>query len=225
MYMPYPISPHPLMPYHDFSGPCKQMEPPEKEFMVCALDLLSGMSEGLGGGFGALLANSNLLQMLLQVWSLCRVSSVVCRVSRVACHASGVACLVLWSRQGTYVSSSTVLVAPSGVPHRRTALLLESDFNGACVLNGHRRACVPVCLPASAQDRISVHCISMSWQFFPPCSVIDFQYPDLQPCSLLLLFVVVRLLWGQLNCSAAEMSRWRCGSRRSRWWASWPSRA
>eukprot|EP00903_Cladosiphon_okamuranus_P010633 g10055.t1 len=46
--------------------PGYQAEPPEKEFMVCALDLLSGMSEGLGGGFGALLANSNLLQMLLQ---------------------------------------------------------------------------------------------------------------------------------------------------------------
>lgn len=45
----------------------KQVEPPEKEFMVCALDLLSGMSEGLGGGFGPLLASSNLLQMLLQV--------------------------------------------------------------------------------------------------------------------------------------------------------------
>lgn len=44
-----------------------QAEPPEKEFMVCALDLLSGMSEGLGEGFESLLASSNLLQLLLQV--------------------------------------------------------------------------------------------------------------------------------------------------------------
>ena len=90
IYMPYPISPHPLCPITPSLGPCKQMEPPEKEFMVCALDLLSGMSEGLGGGFGALLANSNLLQMLLQVWSLCLLSSVVCRVSRVMRRASRV---------------------------------------------------------------------------------------------------------------------------------------
>ncbi|CAM9616045.1 unnamed protein product, partial [Hapterophycus canaliculatus] len=46
--------------------PGYQVEPPEKEFMVCSLDLLSGMSEGLGSGFGALLASSNLLQILLQ---------------------------------------------------------------------------------------------------------------------------------------------------------------
>ncbi|CAB1119753.1 unnamed protein product [Ectocarpus sp. CCAP 1310/34] len=46
--------------------PGYQTEPPEKEFMVCALDLLSGMSEGLGGSFGSLLASSNLLQLLLQ---------------------------------------------------------------------------------------------------------------------------------------------------------------
>lgn len=44
-----------------------KMEPPEKEFMVCALDLLSGMSEGLGQGFETLLASSNLLPLLLQV--------------------------------------------------------------------------------------------------------------------------------------------------------------
>lgn len=46
---------------------CVQVEPPDKEFMVCALDLLSGMLEGLGGRFGPLLASSNLLQMLVQV--------------------------------------------------------------------------------------------------------------------------------------------------------------
>ncbi|CAN0380308.1 unnamed protein product, partial [Laminaria digitata] len=34
--------------------------------MVCALDLLSGMSEGLGSGFESLMASSNLLQLLLQ---------------------------------------------------------------------------------------------------------------------------------------------------------------
>jgi len=38
---------------------------PDKEFMVCALDLISGMIDGLGGGMESLVANSNLVQLLI----------------------------------------------------------------------------------------------------------------------------------------------------------------
>ncbi|CAM9750697.1 unnamed protein product, partial [Scytosiphon promiscuus] len=61
--------------------PGYQVEPPEKEFMVCSLDLLSGMSEGLGSGFGTLLASSNLLPILLQC---CADESVEVRQSAFA---------------------------------------------------------------------------------------------------------------------------------------------
>ncbi|KAJ3681527.1 hypothetical protein LUZ60_016016 [Juncus effusus] len=38
----------------------------DKEFVVCSLDLLSGLTEGLGSGIESLVANSNLKDMLLQ---------------------------------------------------------------------------------------------------------------------------------------------------------------
>ncbi|XP_031260063.1 transportin-1 isoform X2 [Pistacia vera] len=38
----------------------------DKEFIVCALDLLSGLVEGLGGGIESLIAQSNLRELLLQ---------------------------------------------------------------------------------------------------------------------------------------------------------------
>jgi transportin-1 len=38
----------------------------DKEFIVCSLDLLSGLAEGLGGGIESLVAKSNLTDLLLQ---------------------------------------------------------------------------------------------------------------------------------------------------------------
>ncbi|KAJ4772512.1 Transportin-1 [Rhynchospora pubera] len=38
----------------------------DKEFIVCSLDLLSGLTEGLGGGIESLVAKSNLTDLLLQ---------------------------------------------------------------------------------------------------------------------------------------------------------------
>ncbi|XP_078163255.1 transportin 1 isoform X1 [Carex rostrata] len=38
----------------------------DKEFIVCSLDLLSGLAEGLGGGIESLVAKSNLTELLLQ---------------------------------------------------------------------------------------------------------------------------------------------------------------
>lgn len=46
---------------------CTKVEPPEKEFMVCSLDVLSSMAEGLGQAFEPLVASSNLVSPLLQV--------------------------------------------------------------------------------------------------------------------------------------------------------------
>jgi len=41
-------------------------EPPDKEFVVCALDLISGMTEGMGSSIEVLVGKSPLPQMLLQ---------------------------------------------------------------------------------------------------------------------------------------------------------------
>ena len=50
------------------SAPPEQQEaiesPPDKEFIVCALDLISGLSEGLGTGVESLIKGSNLLPLL-----------------------------------------------------------------------------------------------------------------------------------------------------------------
>ena len=44
----------------------EQSQMPDKEFMIVALDLLSGMTEGLQGSIEALIANSDLLTLLYQ---------------------------------------------------------------------------------------------------------------------------------------------------------------
>lgn len=41
-------------------------EPPDKDFMIVALDLLSGLAEGLEQHIEALVANSNILKLLFQ---------------------------------------------------------------------------------------------------------------------------------------------------------------
>ncbi|KOB70037.1 putative transportin 1 [Operophtera brumata] len=44
----------------------EQFEAPDKDFMIVALDLLSGLAEGLDGHIDALVLNSNLMQLLYQ---------------------------------------------------------------------------------------------------------------------------------------------------------------
>lgn len=48
-----------------------QYEAPDKDFMIVALDLLSGLAEGLGGTIEQLVARSNILTLMyqcMQVW-------------------------------------------------------------------------------------------------------------------------------------------------------------
>ena len=42
------------------------IDQPDKERMIVALDLLSGLAEGLDGHIEALVANSNIMQLLYQ---------------------------------------------------------------------------------------------------------------------------------------------------------------
>lgn len=49
-----------------------QYEAPDKDFMIVALDLLSGLAEGLGGHVEQLVARSNIMTLLfqcMQVWT------------------------------------------------------------------------------------------------------------------------------------------------------------
>lgn len=43
-----------------------QYEAPDKDFMIVALDLLSGLAEGLGGHVEQLVARSNIMTLLFQ---------------------------------------------------------------------------------------------------------------------------------------------------------------
>lgn len=43
-----------------------QYDPPDKDFMIVALDLLSGLAEGLEGHIEGLVANSTILKLLFQ---------------------------------------------------------------------------------------------------------------------------------------------------------------
>ena len=52
----------------------EQFHMPDKEFMIVALDLLSGMTEGLQGNIEALIARSNLLSLLYQCMQVCKCS-------------------------------------------------------------------------------------------------------------------------------------------------------
>ncbi len=47
------------------NGQAPQIEP-EREFIICSLDLISGLAEGLGPAIEALVARSNLRNMLVQ---------------------------------------------------------------------------------------------------------------------------------------------------------------
>ena len=58
----------------------EQFHMPDKEFMIVALDLLSGMTEGLQGNIEALIASSNLLSLLYQCM---QVGTIFCFISNV----------------------------------------------------------------------------------------------------------------------------------------------
>ena len=42
----------------------EQYDPPDKDFMIVALDLLSGLAEGLGTGIEKLVQESNILELM-----------------------------------------------------------------------------------------------------------------------------------------------------------------
>ena len=44
----------------------EQMDMPDKDFMIVALDLLSGLAEGLDGHIDRLVAGSNIMHLLYQ---------------------------------------------------------------------------------------------------------------------------------------------------------------
>lgn len=44
----------------------EQFDAPDKDFMIVALDLLSGLAEGLDGHIEKLVVNSNIMQLLYQ---------------------------------------------------------------------------------------------------------------------------------------------------------------
>ena len=49
----------------------EQFDPPNKDFMIVALDLLSGLAEGLNGHMESLVMSSNIMQLLYQCMQVC----------------------------------------------------------------------------------------------------------------------------------------------------------
>ena len=49
----------------------EQYEAPDKDFMIVALDLLSGLAEGLSHQIDNLVANSTILKLLYQCMQVC----------------------------------------------------------------------------------------------------------------------------------------------------------
>lgn len=54
----------------------EQFEPPDKDFMIVALDLLSGLAEGLEGQIEQFVVSSNIMTLLFQ----CMQVSTTCAV-------------------------------------------------------------------------------------------------------------------------------------------------
>ena len=54
-----------------------QYDPPDKDFMIVALDLLSGLAEGLEHHIDGLVANSNILKLLYQCMQVCVVFTML----------------------------------------------------------------------------------------------------------------------------------------------------
>lgn len=52
--------------FQAYSQNPEQFDEPDKDFIVVALDLLSGLAEGLDGHINQLILNSNLMQLLYQ---------------------------------------------------------------------------------------------------------------------------------------------------------------
>ncbi|KAH3694350.1 hypothetical protein DPMN_081790 [Dreissena polymorpha] len=50
----------------------EQFDPPDKDFMIVALDLLSGLAEGLNQQIEGLVSNSDILKFLYQCMQVCR---------------------------------------------------------------------------------------------------------------------------------------------------------
>lgn len=55
-----------------------QYEAPDKDFMIVALDLLSGLAEGLGGTIEELVARSNILTLMYQCMQVTTVTTELC---------------------------------------------------------------------------------------------------------------------------------------------------
>lgn len=64
-----------------------QYEAPDKDFMIVALDLLSGLAEGLGGHVEQLVARSNIMTLLFQCMQVrWRFSSIFLHVKTPNAH-------------------------------------------------------------------------------------------------------------------------------------------
>lgn len=75
-----------------------QYEAPDKDFMIVALDLLSGLAEGLGGHVDQLVARSNIMTLLFQCMQVQCVrgsKNVWCTVKKESCFNLKCAALIL----------------------------------------------------------------------------------------------------------------------------------
>lgn len=95
----------------EFSVPSLQMynqhpdqyEAPDKDFMIVALDLLSGLAEGLGGHVEQLVARSNIMTLLFQCMQVgeslfCAHVGAACLLYMCNCKMCALCCRILCLR-------------------------------------------------------------------------------------------------------------------------------
>lgn len=90
-----------------------QYDPPDKDFMIVALDLLSGLAEGLNGHIELLVANSNILQLLYQCMQVCGVVDVSFHI-----HLCFAKIIPHFFNVGSYAGGAPELVRPAGRSHQ-----------------------------------------------------------------------------------------------------------
>lgn len=118
-----------------------QYEAPDKDFMIVALDLLSGLAEGLGGHVEQLVARSNIMTLLFQCMQVKYFTATSFNLK----HA-------------TKQSLTHPVVLQDTMPEvRQSSFALLGDLTKACFL--HVKPCIGECAPLETNNHVMVQCL------------------------------------------------------------------
>lgn len=122
-----------------------QYEAPDKDFMIVALDLLSGLAEGLGGHVEQLVARSNIMTLLFQCMQVWWKFSLFFYMQKLVflffLFFLGGGFFSLWVFCDPCVTPSYVVLLQDTMPEvRQSSFALLGDLTKACFL--HVKPCI-----------------------------------------------------------------------------------